>query len=87
MKKDLHEKFGVYESAGVKEYWIVNPNDRSLMIFILDATSQYQPTKPLTLGDKARSSVLPGFELDLNELFIDVVEEPAEVYPKETVRI
>lgn len=87
VKKDLHEKFTVYEHARVKEYWIVNPNDRSLIIFLLDATGHYLPSKPLTRGDKAHSSVLPGFELDLDELFIDVVEEPTESYPKDMVRI
>jgi len=87
VKKDLHEKYNVYENAGVKEYWIVNPNDRSLIIFILNDKGQYQPSKPLTRGDKAHSTVLPGFELDLDELFIDVVEEPEEVYPEGTIRI
>jgi len=87
VKKDLHEKYTVYEHAGVKEYWIVNPNDRSLIIFILNVTGKYQPSKPLTRGDKAHSTVLPGFELDLDELFIDVVEEPETVYPEGTIRL
>lgn len=76
--RDLHEKYHVYELAAVKEYWIVNPNDYSLNIFLLDENGQYQPTKPLTHGDVARSAVLPGFELALDDLFIDVVEEPLE---------
>ncbi len=87
VKKDLHEKYSVYEKAGVKEYWIVNPHDRSLIIFILDDKGFYQPSKPLTQGDKAHCIVLPGFELDLDELFVDVVEEPETTYPEETVRI
>jgi len=85
--RDLHEKYKLYEQAGVKEYWIVNPNDRSLIIFILNDKGQYQPSKPLTRGDKAHSTVLPGFELDLDELFIDVVEEPETVYPEGTIRL
>ena len=36
VKKDLHEKYGIYEQVGVKEYWIVQPQDRSLIIFTLN---------------------------------------------------
>lgn len=78
--RDLHEKYFVYELAGVKEYWVVNPNDHSLNIFLLDENGQFQPTKPLTRGDVAKSRVLPGFELLLDDLFSDVVEEPLEYY-------
>ncbi|MDZ7648869.1 MAG: Uma2 family endonuclease [Cytophagales bacterium] len=78
VKKDLHEKYSIYEQAGVKEYWIVQPHDRSLIIFTLTAAGKYQPSKPLTKGDIATSQVLPGLKIDLDELFIDVVEEPKE---------
>ncbi len=87
VKKDLHEKYSIYEQAGVKEYWIVQPQDRSLIICTLNDKGRYQPAKPLTKGDKAMSSVLPGLEVDLDELFIDVVEEPKESYPLEVKRV
>lgn len=87
VKKDLHEKYGIYEQAGVKEYWIVQPMDRSLIIFTLTEAGQYQPSKPLTKGDIATSQVLPGLHIDLDELFIDLVEEPAEGYGSEVIRI
>ncbi len=78
--RDLHEKYGVYEQAGVREYWIVHPQDRSLIIFFLNDKGKYQPSKPLTKGDMAASRVLPGLTIDLHELFTDVVEEPEEEY-------
>jgi len=87
VKKDLHEKYSIYEQAGVKEYWIVQPQDRSLIIFTLTTAGQYQPSKPLTKGDIATSQVLPGLAIDLDELFIDVVEEPKELYPLEVKRV
>lgn len=84
--RDLHEKYSLYEMAGVKEYWLVNPNDVSLLIFELDKNGKYQPTKPLTMGDKATSQVLTGFSVDLDEVFVNVVEEPEEGYYAEPVR-
>jgi Uma2 family endonuclease len=86
VKRDLHEKYTLYEMAGVKEYWLVNPNDKSLIIFVLDDSGKYQPSKPLTMGDKATSQVLDGFSVDLDELFVNVVEEPEEGYYAEPVR-
>jgi Uma2 family endonuclease len=86
--RDLHEKYKLYEQAGVKEYWIVHPLDRTLVIFKLDADGAYQPSKPLTKGDIANSQILPGLNIDLDELFVDVVEEPEEgYYPEGTIRI
>lgn len=78
--RDLHEKYGVYEQAGIPEYWVVHPYDRTLIIFSLQQGGTYQPSKPLTKGDIAASGVLPGFTINLDELFADVVQEPEEQY-------
>lgn len=39
--RDLHTKRGLYERHGVKEYWIVHPTDRWLMVYYLDAHGRY----------------------------------------------
>ena len=85
--RDLHEKYKLYETAGVREYWIVHPHDKTLVIFVLGGDGVYQPSKPLTRGDKATSHVLPGLVINLDELFVDVVEEPEESYPQGTIRV
>jgi Uma2 family endonuclease len=36
IKKDYTEKFNLYEENGVKEYWIANPEGRSLQVFHLE---------------------------------------------------
>ena len=80
IKKDLHEKFALYEQSGVKEYWLVLPAERSLILFTLDDKEKYQAAKPLTRGDKVVSRVLAGLEIDLDEIFPELVEEPEEGY-------
>lgn len=47
----------------------------------------HETAKPLTKGDKAMSNVLQGLEVDLDELFIDVVEEPQALYPLNVQRV
>jgi Uma2 family endonuclease len=34
-KKDIKEKFELYEREGVREYWIVYPGDRAVQVFSL----------------------------------------------------
>lgn len=84
--RDLHEKYNLYEQCGVMEYWIVHPNDKTLSIFHLNQEGKYVTSKPLTYGDIVDSHVLPGLEIDLNEVFQDVVKEPEEGYLPEGVR-
>jgi Uma2 family endonuclease len=84
--RDLHEKYKLYELAGVREYWVVHPQDKTLIIFLLE-DGQYKPAKPLTKGDVAASTVLPGLTVDLDELFMDIVEEPEEGYHPNAIRI
>lgn len=87
VKKDLHEKYALYEQHRVREYWLVLPSERSLIIFNLDDAGMYQASKPLTSGDQASSAVLQGLTIDLNEIFPDVVEEVEEGYGLEITRL
>jgi len=72
-KKDLKYKYQIYEEAGVKEYWVVFPQDRSLMIYTL-TNDKYIASPFLFSGDIAESAVLPGFKLDITGLFASIPE-------------
>jgi Uma2 family endonuclease len=86
VKHDLHEKFTLYEKAGIPEYWLVNPSDRSLVIFNLEGGT-YQPSKPLTAGDIAESKVLNGLKFNLDEVFTNAINEPEALYQNKIKRI
>lgn len=68
-KKELRNKYDVYQEAGVKEYWIIHPSERTFLKYTLDNSGAFQPSKLLIGGDQVTSTVLPGFNLDLNEIF------------------
>lgn len=67
-KKELQLKYEVYEASGVKEYWVVHPDERTLLIYTLEG-GKYRPSRLFTFGDRVRSQAIPGFELDLEEVF------------------
>ena len=65
---DRGEKYIEYARAGVREYWIVDPEERSIEIYVLrsgrfELQGRYRP------GDRARSELLCGFEVDVEEIF------------------
>ena len=68
-KKDLKEKYQLYEVNAVKEYWIVHPDEQTLQINVLNESGNYLPGKLLTCGEEATSQVIEGFVLDLNDIF------------------
>ena len=71
--KDLHEKFDVYEEAGVKEYWVVHPQEQTLLIYTLNAIGKYEGVlKPYIRTDRVSPLTLPGLMLSLNEVFTEV---------------
>jgi Uma2 family endonuclease len=70
-KKELKNKYEVYEESGVKEYWIIQPYELTLLIYTL-TEGKYVPSKLFTVGDIVESKCISGFTLDLDEIFDDL---------------
>ncbi|MCZ4244813.1 Uma2 family endonuclease [Pedobacter punctiformis] len=69
-KKELLYKYQIYEEFGVREYWVVSQSDQSILIYTLQE-GKFYPSKIFTLSEKVTSSVLPGFELLLDDVFTE----------------
>jgi Uma2 family endonuclease len=67
-RKELHDKYEVYEESGVKEYWIIHPEERTLLIHTLE-NGKYIPSRLFTMGDTVMSKAIPNFRLGLDEIF------------------
>jgi Uma2 family endonuclease len=65
---ELENKYEIYLEAGVKEYWVVSPQDKTFLIYTLQ-DGKYVPSRLMVAGHFATSSVLEGFSLDLTALF------------------
>jgi Uma2 family endonuclease len=73
-KRDLNLKFSLYERSGVKEYWVVYPNDKAVTVFILQADGKYDDGKTYEVLYGAKHvpvRTLKGLTIDLDELFSD----------------
>jgi Uma2 family endonuclease len=68
--KDLSVKFDVYEESGVKEYWVVHPQEQTVLVYILDESGKYKgDRRPYVATDLISSSTLPGLIINLNDVF------------------
>jgi len=70
-KKELQNKYEVYEESGVKEYWIIHPEEQMLLKYTLE-NGKYIPSKLFTIGEVVTSACLEGFQLDLDEVFKNI---------------
>ncbi|WP_028663879.1 Uma2 family endonuclease [Runella zeae] len=68
-KKEMSDKFQVYEENGVKEYWLVEPNDNVIIVYVLNEEGKYVGLHPYTENDIIRSSVIPNLEISVSKIF------------------
>jgi Uma2 family endonuclease len=71
LKYDWNYKFNLYEAAGVREYWIVNPKEKTATIFLLQPDGKYDLGTVYDNNQKAPVYILEGLEIDLEEIFED----------------
>jgi Uma2 family endonuclease len=67
-RRDRIVKRQTYGKFGVQEYWVVDPENRSIEIYNLRAQS-LELTATLTEGDQLTSAVLPGFQCAVTNIF------------------
>jgi Uma2 family endonuclease len=67
-KRDLVEKREDYAAAGIPEYWIVDPAERTITVLVLEGTT-YREAGVYSPGSKAASVSLAGFMVDVTACF------------------
>ncbi|MBC7642064.1 MAG: Uma2 family endonuclease [Flavobacterium sp.] len=70
-KHDVQTKFNLYLEAGVQEYWLVDPENRTILIYTLN-NSEYIGSKPFMEGEKIKSSIFPDLDVDVDDVFYRV---------------
>jgi Uma2 family endonuclease len=68
-KREMREKYQVYEESGVREYWLVYPLDREVRIYILNTEGKFIGLAPVIEDDILHSSIFPKLSIDLKPVF------------------
>lgn len=69
VRNDKVLKFNKYEKAGVKEYWIVEPEGKFISVFTLQENKRYGRPEIYTETDTVKVSVLDDLVIDLSTVF------------------
>jgi Uma2 family endonuclease len=67
-RRDLKEKREDYAKAGIREYWIINPQEETITVLKLNRGS-YAIHGEWTADESASSALLKGFEVRVDKMF------------------
>lgn len=67
-RHDRLVKYNLYQRAGVREYWIVDPENKTVQVSILE-DGRYRLAEVYTAQDVAKVNVLDGCFVELSKLF------------------
>lgn len=68
-KKEIRLKYEVYEEAGVKEYWIINPVEENVAVLVLSTSGKFDGAKLYATGDIIYSNAVAGLAINLSDIF------------------
>jgi Uma2 family endonuclease len=68
-KKDKGEKKRLYQRAGVKEYWIVDPLYKTVEVFVLDENGRYGEAELYGSEDEIEVRRFEGLTIHLKDIF------------------
>ena len=67
-KKEMDIKFDLYEENGVSEYWMVNPAEKTIAIFVL-RNGKYSGIKPIIEDSTLESPTFPELKFKVKKIF------------------
>nr|WP_295921125.1 Uma2 family endonuclease [uncultured Dyadobacter sp.] len=66
-KKEMDHKFDLYEECGVREYWLVEPAENTVFVYVLNDKGKYIGLKPAT--ETLTSTIFPDLKIKLEKIF------------------
>lgn len=66
---DFIKKMGIYMNAGIKEYWILSPQNSTVQIFSLKENGVYAEPLIFSKNDIVKSAIFEDLEVKLADIF------------------
>ncbi len=66
--KEMGIKFDLYEENEVKEYWLVDPSEKTVLIYSLQ-NKKYVGLKPFIIDDSIKSPLFPILKFKVKDIF------------------
>ncbi len=76
--KDIIKKRMLYEKNKVKQYWIVDPQEKEVYIYKLQDNGKYGDPEEYIKSDKIKVQGFEGLEVDLNLVFKKVIKDASD---------
>lgn len=67
-RKEMRNKYELYEESGVMEYWVVRPIDKEITQFVLEE-GKYRALPPIVEGDMVQSVKFPELYVSTEDIF------------------
>ena len=82
---DHLRKKAIYERAGVREYWLVHPDEGVITIYVREPSGKFGPSRVFSRDDSVETSILPGVVINFPKVYAripnpQVVKEPPTRY-------
>ena len=68
-KREVRLKYELYEEAGVKEYWIINPVEENIAVFTINDHGAFDGAKLYAADDTIDSKAIDGFQISVSDIF------------------
>ena len=66
---EMNQKLRLYQEAGVREYWVVDPENNELTVYCFH--NDFIKTKTYKNTDTAAVTILPGLNISLEQVFAE----------------
>ena len=68
-KRDILEKFYLYQNSGVREYWIADPKVKTITAYVMQENGEYDDGEVYQKGEKVPVHIFDGYTIDANDIF------------------